>query len=123
MSRITLVPPIPWAVDVSRPGGRYVRYLSDPRPGAGAGIWRTDQGRPERVTPLALVSIEIRGQNYEIRTIHPKTREIRTHEGDLDEIASAVARGIPGTERRYVYWALYEFVQAAMRLAAGRGSP
>jgi len=122
VSGIKFSPHEPRGTDAQLPGGRYARYVTDPR----SGLWRTGvDGVREPVSPFALVSIEFRRYAYAITVTLPRTGEAQTFEGDLDRIASEIHQagvrlGCQG-DRQPVYWALVEFCQAARRQAAARG--
>jgi hypothetical protein len=114
------------AVDAALRGGHYVRYVSDPRPGPDAGLWRTGgDGVRELISPFALVEIEAGRHGCGITVIQPGTGNVWIFEGDLDEIASALHRAGQQrgcqADRKRVYWALNEFVRTARRQRAARG--
>ncbi len=106
----------------TRAGRNLVRYTSDPA----TGIWRVVRSYPrEFVSPLALQRITV-GRNWiEIELIHPKTKNVWTFEGDIDNVATLLWRAGQRygcqAERKTVFWALYEFTEAARRQAAARG--
>jgi len=120
-SCINVSPPVPWLVDALLPGGHYVRYASDPRPGPGAGVWRTGRdGVSAKISPLAITRIELgwRG-GVAVGVVLPRTGEVWEYEGDLDDVASTLWRagariGFRG-DLQIVYWAIYEFAEAARR--------
>ncbi len=119
---------IPTVLDV-RIRDRYARYVSDPRADGGTpGIWRTGgSGTREKISPLALVRIAVgRGEHVEILAIHPKTGDYYPFEGRIDDVVSefhrAGARLGIRTPRARIFWAIYEFVQAARRRAEGGSS-
>lgn len=120
---INVSPSVPTALDV-RIRDRYVRYANDPA----TGIWRTGgDGIREPVSPFALTRIEIgRGAAAEIGAIHPRTGNVWTFEGSLDDVATGLWRAGRAlgcrAERKTVYWALYEFAGAARRQQAARGA-
>lgn len=114
---------VPTVLDV-RIRDRYVRYVSDPRPGPDAGIWRTVVTRA-RISPFAIVGIGAGRHGIAILAVHPKTGIRLEFEGDLDTIASdlhrAAARiGSPG-DRQGIFWALREFSGLVRRQQAARG--
>lgn len=119
---ITFSPNGPSGVD-ARAGHALVRYTSDPRPGPGAGLWRTaGDGMRELISPFALVQRTPGQFAYEIWVVLPRTGERRIFTGDLDEIASALHRAGQRlgcrSDRKMVYWALREFCDQARRQAA-----
>lgn len=122
---INLSSTIPTSIDVRiRSGG--VRYTSDPRPGRTAGLWRANWDLvPDRVSPFALRRIKVGRHGIEIEAIHPRTGNIWSFEGSVDQIADGLAQagarlGFRG-DRKHVFWAVHEFCQAARRQAAARG--
>lgn len=120
-------PPVPWGIDVALRGGRNARYVNDPRPGENSGIWRTGRsGDREPVTPFAIVQIEVGRHESEITVVLPQTGDRRILTGDPDRLADGLVqagarRGFRG-DRRHVFWAVSEFIQAVRRQAAARGA-
>jgi len=105
---------------------RYVRYTSDPRPGPGAGLWRTGgDGVREWVSPFALQRISVGRHGIEAELVHPQNGSVWSFEGPLDNVATLLRRAGQRygcqAERQVVYWALYEFTEGARRQAAARG--
>lgn len=101
---------------------RYVRYVNDPD----SGIWRTYGDQPrERISPLALQLITVGRHEIGVELTHPQTGNVWSFEGDPDTVATLLWRAGQRygcrAERRLVYWALYEFTEAARRQAAARG--
>jgi len=113
------------AVDAALRGGHYVRYVSDPRPGPDAGLWRTGNGAREQVSPFTITGIEGGRHGYEITATHPRTGNVWMFQGNLDVIATGLCRVGRAhgcrAERKLVYWALYEFCGQARRQRAARG--
>lgn len=111
------------AVDAALRGGHYVRYVSDPRPGPDAGLWRTGgDGVRELISPFALVEIEAGRHGCGITVIQPGTGNVWIFEGDLDVVATGLCRVGRAhgcwADRKLVYWALFEFCGQARRKAA-----
>lgn len=115
-----------WFVDLARPRGKCVRYLSDARPGPGAGFWRTYGGfPPEKLSPYAIVGIVPGRQGVEIRTLLPGSGEEWFYEGSIDQVASDLhragrRRGCRG-DRQALFWALTDLCNEIRRQAAARG--
>lgn len=122
---INVSPTVPTILDV-RLRDRYVRYVSDPKPGQTAGIWRTGRdGVPERISPLALRRITVgASERIEIEAVHPKSGDRYLVEGSIDTVVDELYRAGSRlgcrAERRRVFWAVVEYVNAA-RQAAARG--
>ena len=112
-------PPDCWSVD-ARAGRASLRYTNDPD----TGIWRAGgDGVREQVSPFALTRIEVGEHGCEIVVTRPHKGSTWSFEGDLDTVATLLWRaGRPigcRAERRLVYWALYEFTEAARRRRGG----
>lgn len=122
-SRTNVSPPVPWLVDALQPGGHYVRYVSDPRPGPGAGLWRTGRDSVAvKVSPLAITRIELGWRDgVAVVAVLPRTGEVWKYEDDTDTIASALWRAGRTigcrADRQTVFWALHEFYDQARRQA------
>lgn len=112
-----------WFVDVARPGGKYVRYRSDARPGPGAGFWKVyGTHQPERLSPFAIVGIVPGRFGVEIRTLLPGSGEEWFYEGSIDQVASDLHRaGQRRGDRQALFWALTDLCAEIKRLAAARG--
>lgn len=115
-----------WFIDLARPGGKYFRYRSDARPGAGAGFWRTYGSHPpELISPLAITRITPGRHGVEVVAIHPKSGDERLYEGDLDTVASDIHRAGQGRggrgDRQALFWALVDLCAEIRRLQAARG--
>lgn len=116
-----------WFVDLARPGGKYVRYRSDARPGPGAGFWRTyGGGEPIQLSPYAIVGLEPGRGEVSVRAVHPRNGEERLYLGDLDEVASGLHRaakrdGFLLSDRKALFWALTDLSNEIRRLQAARG--
>ena len=115
-----------WFIDLARPRGKCVRYLSDARPGPGAGLWRTyGCFPPERISPFAIVGLVPGRHGIEVRAVLPGTSDERLYEGSIDQVASDLhragqRRGGRG-DRQALYWALYDLCNEIRRLQAARG--
>ncbi len=115
-----------WFLDLARPGGRYVRYRSDARPGPGAGLWRTYGSHPsERISPYAIIGIVPGRHGVEVTTLLPTTEELRIYEGDFDRVATDLYRAGQRrgcrADRQMIFWALYDLCTEIRRQAAARG--
>ena len=116
-----------WFVDLARPGGKYVRYRSDARPGPGFGFWRTyGDAEPIQLSPFAIVGLEPGRGEVTVRAILPRNGEERLYLGDLDEVASALHRaakrdGFLLSDRKALFWALTDLSNEIRRQAAARG--
>lgn len=116
-----------WFLDLARPRGRYVRYLSDARPGPRSGFWRTyGGGEPIQLSPYAIVGLEPGRGEVTVRAILPRNGEERLYLGDLDEVASALHRaakrdGFLLSDRKALFWALTDLSNEIRRKAAARG--
>ncbi|MCE5339036.1 MAG: hypothetical protein LLF90_10180 [Methanomicrobiaceae archaeon] len=113
-------------MDLARPGGRYVRYQSDARPGAGAGFWRTYGDHPaERISPFAVVGIVPRQHGVAVAAVLPRTGDERLYEGSLDQVASDVWRAGRTlgcrADRQALFWALTDLCNEIRRRQAARG--
>jgi len=115
-----------WFVDLARPGGKYVRYLSDARPGPGAGFWRTYGTQPpERISPFAITRITPGRHGIEVEATLPGGRDPQLYEGSLDDIASDLHRAGRRrgcrADRQALFWALVDLCAEIRRLQAARG--
>jgi len=115
-----------WFVDLARPGGKYVRYRSDARPGPGAGFWRTGGGEPILLSPYAIIGLEPGRGEVTVRAVLPRNGEERLYLGDLDEVASGLHRaakraGFVISDRRALFWALTDLCNEIRRQQAARG--
>ena len=116
-----------WFLDLARPRGRYVRYLSDARPGPRSGFWRTyGGGEPIQLSPYAIVGLEPGRGEVSVRAILPRNGEERLYEGDLDDVASALHRaakrdGFVVSDRQALFWAINDLCREIQRLQAARG--
>jgi len=112
-----------WFVDLARPGGKSIRYLSDVRPGAGSGFWRTyGCCTPERISPYALTRITPGRYGVEVVAVLPKTGEERLHEGSIDDVATNLHRaGKRRGDRQSLFWAINDLCAEIRRLQAARG--
>lgn len=116
-----------WFIDLARPGGKYVRYLSDARPGPGSGFWRTyGGGEPIQLSPYAIVGLEPGRGEVSVRAVLPRNGEERLYLGDLDEVASGLHRaakrdGFLLSDRKALFWALTDLSNEIRRLQAKRG--
>lgn len=117
-----------WVLDVARPGGKCVRYLSDARPGPGAGLWRTYGSHPsERISPYAIIGIVPGRHGVEVTTLLPKAEEQRVYEGDLDRVATDLHRAGQRrgcrADRQMIFWVLSDVcTEIRRRQAAARGA-
>ena len=115
-----------WFADVARPRGKCVRYLSDARPGPGAGFWRTyGTHPPERISPFAVTGLVPGRHGVAVEVVLPGGGDPRLYEGDLDDVASALhragqRRGGRG-DRQALFWALTDLCNEIRRLQAARG--
>lgn len=116
-----------WFLDLARPRGRYVRYLSDARPGPRSGFWRTyGGGEPIQLSPFAIVGLEPGRGEVSVRTILPRNGEERLYMGSVDDVASGLHRaakraGFVISDRRALFWALTDLCNEIRRQAAARG--
>ena len=116
-----------WFLDLARPRGRYVRYLSDARPGPRSGFWRTyGGGEPIQLSPYAIVGLEPGRGEVTVRAILPRNGEERLYLGDLDEVASGLHRaakrdGFVVSDRQALFWAINDLCNEIRRLQAARG--
>lgn len=113
-----------WFVDLARPGGKYVRYRSDARPGPGAGFWRTYGTQPpERISPFAITRITPGRHGIEVEATLPGGRDPQLYEGSLDDIASDLHRaGKRRGDRQALFWALTDLCAEIRRQQAARGA-
>ena len=113
-----------WFVDLARPGGRYVRYLSDPRPGPGAGFWRAHgTQQPARISPFAILRIDPGRHGVAVGVVLPGGGETRRYEGSTDDVASEIHRaGKRIGDRQALFWALTDLCNEIRRQAAARGA-
>lgn len=115
-----------WFIDLARPRGKCVRYLSDARTGLGAGFWRTYGSHPpERISPFAIVGIVPGRFGVEIRTLLPGSGEEWFYEGSIDQVATDLHRAGQRrgcrADRQTIFWALTDVCNEIQRLAAARG--
>jgi hypothetical protein len=116
-----------WFVDLARPRGKCVRYLSDARPGPRSGFWRTyGGGEPIQLSPYAIVGLEPGRGEVSVRAILPRNGEERLYLGDLDEVASGLHRaakrdGFLLSDRKALFWALTDLSNEIRRIQAARG--
>jgi len=116
-----------WALDLARPRGRYVRYLSDARPGPRSGFWRTyGGGEPIQLSPYAIVGLEPGRGEVSVRAILPRNGEERLYLGSVDDVASALHRaakrdGFVVSDRQALFWAINDLCREIQRLQAARG--
>lgn len=119
-----------WFLDIARPGGKCVRYLSDARPGPGAGLWRTYGGfPPERISPFAITRITPGRHGIEVELelelVLPQNGNVWSFEGSIDTVATLLwragqGRGVRG-DRQALFWALYDLCAEIRRQQAARG--
>lgn len=116
-----------WFLDVARPRGKCIRYLSDARPGPGAGFWRTyGGGEPIQISPYAIVGLDPGRGEVTIRAVLPRNGEERLYEGTIDDVASALHRaakrdGFLASDRKALFWAINDLCNEIRRLRAARG--
>lgn len=115
-----------WFVDIARPGGKCVRYLSDPRPGPGFGFWKTyGCCPPELISPFAVTGIDPGRHGVVLTTANPKTGERRLYEGSIDNVASDLYRAGQRYEgrrdRQALFWAINDLCAEIKRQRAARG--
>jgi hypothetical protein len=117
-----------WFIDLALPRGRYVRYLSDARPGPGFGFWRTyGGGEPILLSPFAIIGLEPGRGEVSVRTILPRNGEERLYMGSVDDVASALHRaakrdGFVVSDRKALFWALTDLSNEIRRQQAARGA-
>lgn len=117
-----------WFVDLARPGGKYVRYLSDARPGPGFGFWRTyGGGEPILLSPFAIIGLEPGRGEVSVRAIAPRNGEERLYMGSVDDVASGLHRaakraGFVISDRKALFWALTDLCAEIRRQQAARGA-
>ena len=117
-----------WFLDLARPRGRYVRYLSDARPGPGSGFWRAyGGGEPILLSPFAIIGLEPGRGEVSVRAVLPRSGEERLYEGDLDDVASGLHRaakraGFVISDRKALFWALTDLCAEIRRQQAARGA-
>jgi len=116
-----------WFVDLARPQGRYVRYLSDARPGPGFGFWKTYGCCPsELISPFAVTGIDPGRNGIALTTANPKTGDQHLYEGSIDNVASDLYRAGQRYEgrrdRQALFWALNDLCNEIRRQRAARGA-
>lgn len=116
-----------WFLDVPRPRRRYARYLSDARPGPGAGFWRTyGDDAPIQISPFAIIGLEPGRGEVTVRAVLPRNGEERLYMGSVDDVASALHRaakraGFAISDRQALFWAINDLCAEIRRLQAARG--
>jgi hypothetical protein len=116
-----------WFIDLALPRGRYVRYLSDARPGPGFGFWRSYRGgEPILLSPFAIIGLEPGRGEVTVRAVLPRNGEDRLYMGSVDDVASALHRaakrdGFVVSDRQALFWAINDLCREIQRLQAARG--
>ncbi len=116
-----------WFIDLARPGGKYVRYLSDARPGPRSGFWRAyGGGEPILLSPFAIIGLEPGRGEVSVRAVLPRSGEERLYMGSVDDVASGLHRaakrdGFLLSNRKALFWALTDLCNEIRRQAAARG--
>lgn len=116
-----------WFVDLARPGGKYVRYRSDARPGPGFGFWRSYRGgEPILLSPFAIVGLDPGRGEVSVRAVL-RSGEERLYMGSVDDVASGLHRaakraGFVISDRKALFWALTDLCNEIRRQQAARGA-